>query len=134
MTFFVHETQTDGKETLKLIQTNSFFFLERGRAESRERLRARLMVEGEESGWLSELEKKGLHQVTEILENYGMNNETDVSVFDRDDFCKLVSRGLKPLEAKKLQRWCDAVCARAENMFPSSLNTPAGAHYSVPKH
>ena len=44
------------------------------------------MMEGEESGWLSELEKKGLHQSAEILENYGMNSETDVSVFDRDDF------------------------------------------------
>ena len=51
------------------------------------------MVEGEESGWLSELEKKGLHQVVEILENYGINSETDVSVIDRDDFCKLASRG-----------------------------------------
>ena len=49
------------------------------------------MVEGEESGWLSELEKKGLHQAAEILENYGINSETDVSVIDRDDFCKLVS-------------------------------------------
>ena len=62
------------------------------------------MVEGEESGWLSELEKKGLHQAAEILENYGINSETDVSVFDRDDLCKLSSRGLKPL---------DTVCARA---------------------
>ena len=49
-----------------------------------------------------------------------------MSLLDRDDFCKLVSRGLKPLEAKKLQRWCDAVCARAENMLTSSLNTPSG--------
>ena len=49
------------------------------------------MVEGEESDWLSELEKKGLHQVAEILENYGINSETDVSVLDRDDFCKLTS-------------------------------------------
>ena len=44
------------------------------------------MVEGEESGWLSELEKKGLHQVAEILENFGINSETDVSLLDRDDF------------------------------------------------
>jgi hypothetical protein len=48
-------------------------------------------------------------------------------VFDRDDLWKLESRGLKQLEAKKLQRWCDAVCARAENMLPSSLNTPSGS-------
>ena len=63
------------------------------------------MVEGEESGWLSELEKKGLHQAAEILENYGINSETDVSVLDRDDFCKLASRGLKPLEASMLSPW-----------------------------
>ena len=80
----------------------------------------------EDRGWLTVIEKQGLHQAAEILENYGINSETDVSVLDRDDFCKLVSRGLKPLEAKKLQRWCDAVCARAENMFPSSLNTTSG--------
>ena len=60
------------------------------------------MVEGEEPGWLSELEKKGLHQAAEILENYGINSETDVSVLDRDDFCKLASRGLKPLETSML--------------------------------
>jgi hypothetical protein len=44
------------------------------------------------------IEKQGLHQATEILENYGINSETDVSVLDRDDFCKLVSEGLRPLE------------------------------------
>jgi hypothetical protein len=42
---------------------------------------------------------KGLHQAADILENYGINSETDVSVLDRDDFCKLVSGGLRPLEA-----------------------------------
>jgi hypothetical protein len=31
------------------------------------------------------LEKKGLHQAAEILENYGINSYTDVSVL-RDDF------------------------------------------------
>jgi hypothetical protein len=30
---------------------------------------------------------------------------TDVSVLDQDDFSKLASRGLKPLHAKKLERW-----------------------------
>ena len=45
------------------------------------------------------MEKKGLHQAADILENYGINSETDVSVLDRDDFCKLVSGGLRPLEA-----------------------------------
>ncbi len=49
--------------------------------------------------WLAVLEKKGLHQAAEILENYVINSETDVSVFDRDDFCKLASGGFKPLEA-----------------------------------
>ena len=49
------------------------------------------MVEGEETGWLSELKQKGMYQVAEILENYGINGETDVSVLDRDDLCKLVS-------------------------------------------
>ena len=33
-------------------------------------------------------EKKGLHQEEEILENYGIDSEIDVSVFDRDDFWK----------------------------------------------
>jgi hypothetical protein len=34
---------------------------------------------------------------TEILDKYGINSETDVSVLDRDDFFKLVSGGLKPI-------------------------------------
>jgi hypothetical protein len=29
------------------------------------------MVEGKDTGWLTVLEKKGLHQVGGILENYG---------------------------------------------------------------
>jgi hypothetical protein len=53
----------------------------------------------EDRGWLAVIEKQGLHQTAEILENYGINSETDVSVLDRDDFCKLVSGGLRPLEA-----------------------------------
>jgi hypothetical protein len=55
--------------------------------------------EGEDRGWLAVIEEQGLHQEAEILENYGINSETDVSVLDRDDFCKLVSGGLRPLEA-----------------------------------
>ena len=31
------------------------------------------------------------------------------------------------MEDKKLHRWCDTVCARAENMLSSSLNTTPGA-------
>jgi hypothetical protein len=45
------------------------------------------------------IEKKGLYQAAEILENYGINSDTDVSMLDRDDFSKLVSGGLRPLEA-----------------------------------
>ena len=52
---------------------------------------------------LTVLEKKGLHQVAGILENYGIDSETDVSLLDRDDFSKLTSNGLKPMEGKKLE-------------------------------
>ena len=62
-----------------------------------------------------------------ILENYGIDCETDVSLLDRDDFSKLTSNGIKPMEGKKLEHWCNVVCARDENMLTSSLNTPAGA-------
>ncbi len=48
-------------------------------------------------------------------------------MLDQDDFNNLASRGLKPLHVKKLERWCDAVRERVENMLPSSLNTPAAA-------
>ena len=50
------------------------------------------MMEGEDTGWIPVIEKKGLHQETEILENYGIDSESDVSVSDRDDFSKLTSR------------------------------------------
>jgi hypothetical protein len=73
------------------------------------------------------IEKKGLHQSAEILQNYGINSETDVSVLDPDDVSKLVSSGLKPLDVKKLQLWCDVVRACADHMLSSSLNTPASA-------
>jgi hypothetical protein len=52
------------------------------------------MMEGEDTGWLSELEKKGLHQVAGILENYGIASETDVSLLDQGDLRNLVSQGL----------------------------------------
>ncbi len=54
------------------------------------------------------LEKNGLGPVAGILENYGIDSETDLLVLDQDDFSKLASRGLKPLYAKKLERWCGA--------------------------
>ena len=38
------------------------------------------MVEGIDTGWLVVLEKKGLHQAAGILENYGIDSETDVSL------------------------------------------------------
>ena len=37
-------------------------------------------MEGEDTGWLSDLEKKGLHEEAGILENYGIDSETDVSL------------------------------------------------------
>jgi hypothetical protein len=50
-----------------------------------------------------------------------------VSLVDRDDFSKLSSNGLKPMEGKKLERWCNAVRERTENMLTSSFNNPTGA-------
>ena len=82
-------------------------------------------MEEQADGWLTVLEKNGLGPAAGILENYGIDSETDLLVLDQDDFSKLASRGLKPLYAKKLERWCGAVRERAENMLPSSLNTPA---------
>ena len=37
------------------------------------------------------LEKQGLHQAEHILENYGIDSETEVSELDQDDFSKLES-------------------------------------------
>ena len=85
------------------------------------------MVEGTDTGCLSVLEKNGLGPAAEILDNYGIDSETDLLMLDQDDFSKLASRGMKPLYAKKLERWCEAVRERAENMLPSSLNTPAAS-------
>ena len=77
------------------------------------------MVEGTDTGWMVALEKNGLGPSTEILEDYGIDSETDLLVLDQDDFSKLASRGLKPLYGKKLERWCGAVRERAENMLPN---------------
>jgi hypothetical protein len=57
----------------------------------------KLLVEQTDTGcynlcWLTVLEKKGLHQEAYILENYGIDSETDLTVLD---FSKLVSRGIK---------------------------------------
>ena len=82
-------------------------------------------MNGEDTAWLEVFEKKGLHQVVENLENYGIDCETDV-LLDRDYFSKLSSNGLNPMEGKKLEFWCDVVRTRVENMLSSSLNTPSG--------
>jgi hypothetical protein len=71
--------------------------------------------------------QNGLGPAAAILENYGIDSETDLLVLDQDDFSKLASRGLKPLYGKKLERWCAAVRERAENMLPSSFKTPAAS-------
>ena len=84
-------------------------------------------MDWEDTAWLPVLEKKGIHQTAWILENYGIDCETDVSLLDRDDFSKLTSNGLKPMEGKKLECRCNSVRVRVENMLTSSLNTPEGA-------
>ncbi len=87
-------------------------------------LRVLVVVQQTDTGCLTVLEKNGLRLVTDTFENYRIDSQTDLFVLDQDDFSKLVSRGLKPLHVKKLERWCDVVCERVENMLPSSLNTP----------
>ncbi len=47
--------------------------------------------------------------MAEILENYGIDSETDVSLIDQDDLRNLSSQGLKPIKLKKLELWCDTV-------------------------
>jgi hypothetical protein len=79
-------------------------------------------MEGTDTGWMTVLEKKGLHQAAGILENYGIDSETDVSLLDQGDLLNLVSQGPRPIQLKKLEHWCEAVCARAEKTLPSSLN------------
>jgi hypothetical protein len=81
-------------------------------------------MEEQEDSWLTVLEKNGLGPAAAILDNYGIDSETDLLVLDPDDFSKLASRGLKPLHVKKFERWCEAVRERAEKMLP---NTPASA-------
>ncbi len=80
-------------------------------------------MEGTDTGWITVLEKKGLHQAAGLLESYGIDSETDVSLFDQGDLRNLVSQGLKSMQLKKLEHWCEAVRARAEKTLPSSLNT-----------
>jgi hypothetical protein len=80
------------------------------------------MVEETDKVWMSEFEKNGIQQVVEILENYGIDSEVDVSFLDQDDLSttELMSQELKSLDEKKLQCWCDSVRTRADNMLYSS--------------
>jgi len=84
-------------------------------------------MEGTGTGRMAVLEKKGLYQAAGLLENYGIDSETDVSLLDQGDLRNLVSQGLKPMQLKKLEHWCEGVRARAEKTLPSSLNTPTAA-------
>jgi hypothetical protein len=52
-------------------------------------------MEEQADGWLTVLEKNGLGPTAGILENYGIDSETDLLVLDQDDFIKLASRGLE---------------------------------------
>jgi hypothetical protein len=91
-------------------------------------------MEEQADGWLTVLEKNGLGPAAGILENYGIDSETDLLVLDQDDFSKLASRGLKPLYAKKLERWCGAACdapAASALLSSESLNVVTPAAHSV---
>ena len=48
-------------------------------------------MEQRDTAWLVVLEKKGLHQAADILENYGIDSETDVSLLDQDGFSELAA-------------------------------------------
>ena len=63
------------------------------------------MAKGTPTDWLAVLEKKGLDQAAWILENYGIDSETDVPLLDQGDLRNLVSQGLKPMQLKKLECW-----------------------------
>ena len=78
------------------------------------------MVEQTDTGWLTVLEKNGLRLAADILENYGIDSETDMSLLDQDNLRNLVSQGLKSMQLKKLEDWCDVVCPRPENTLSSS--------------
>ncbi len=78
-------------------------------------------------GWLSELEKKGLHQSVEILENYGINSETDVSVLDRDD---LSSSSARAFFAAECQQWQPvAVDPENDHRRHLSYNSPKNSSF-----
>ncbi len=69
-----------------------------------------------------------MHQVTDILEKYGIGGEADLSELEQHDVSELESlcmqgllhaKKLKPLHAKKLKRWCETVNADTNEMSRS---------------
>jgi hypothetical protein len=56
----------------------------------------------EDKGWRALLEKKGLHQVANVLDKYGIGSETDVSGLEQHDFSELESHALACKEAEAL--------------------------------
>ena len=63
------------------------------------------------------LEKNGLSVAADILEDYGIDSETDLPVLDQDDFRKLACRGLKPLNVKKLELWLEPYFSVTHSML-----------------
>ena len=59
--------------------------------------------------------------MTDVLENYGICSQTEVSELEQDDISVL---GLKPFHVKKLKRLSETVGACAEEMLPSSSSVP----------
>ena len=76
------------------------------------------MQEEKGTGWSELLQKQGLHQVTDILDKYGIGSATDVSELKDHDFIQLEALGLKPFQLNKVKRWCEA--AGATEVLPSS--------------
>jgi len=59
------------------------------------------------------IEKNGLSVVVDILENYGIDSETDVSFLDQDDLSNLESQGLKPMQGC----WESGTCMKFPFVF-----------------
>ncbi len=76
------------------------------------------------------LENNGLVPAAAIIDNYGIDSETDLFVLDPDDFSKLASRGLKPLHVKNLS----AGVRLCVNVRRTCCLIPQQQHYSVPNH
>ena len=47
--------------------------------------------------------------------------------YERELLAPFYHNALKPVDARKLKRWCEAVRVCAEKMLPSSSTTPASA-------